>query len=303
MTDEPTSNPQNLPPKLSLRPPVPPPASPVEPAGVDLEAPTIILKKTPANAEKKKTSRIALDDALQSRINAAMNVTAAGDAPKSINLPRPSGERSAVPTVSLIRPTVPDASSKSMTSRIALETVLPPGGKNLTLADEPADDGSPAIGVKTIRLRRPGEATTPRMSMAPSEAPISAAAPEDGSSAKSRTARLDTPATTRSEADSGPPTQRKTIRIKRPTDSSAAKPARTLSLARGSASAAISETAKREATPASGLPPEAASERDPGPVFALVAVAAALVATVLLYVLIVQAFPGADLSWPGQIRL
>jgi hypothetical protein len=110
---------------------------------------------------------------------------------------------------------------------------------------------------------------------------------------KGATSRLDLP-----EGFEKPATQRKTIRIKRPDAApTGAKPARTLKLARSSDEAAAT-------LPESLQEPSVTSysqEREPGAVFAAVALLAVLVTGVLVYLLMTQMPFGAEWPWPGKL--
>lgn len=154
---------------------------------------------------KKETSRIPLEMA-----KTPGQTTAAG-APKTIRLkpavaaaPRlnvPAPQATPQPqTPPAAAPVAADA-AKRKTSRISIEAVL--GDQATTEAD-----GTP----KTIRLKRPNETATMRLSEPePVSAPAPAVAP-----GLSKTARLDIPpATEPAETDDASPTRRKTIKIKR----------------------------------------------------------------------------------------
>lgn len=319
---EPEDQAKGQPPEQASVPPPKPAAAadkndtdkPQPPAGIGDE-PTVILKKPGADTDdpKKKTSRISLDSALSMRISDAMGELEADDqikgkGPKTIRLSRPpaagapstppasaaAADSSGPKTIRLKRPgaaaapSSPPPTSKKQTSRISLDNVLPSSAKE---GDAAAKEGQ--TEVKTIRLKRPDM---------PKPAATAPKPPQGGSAeeqeAKSRTARLDQADTQEPAPDAVPSTQRKTIRIKRPDGSGATKPGRTLSLAREKAAPAQDpETdAKTE------IPDEPMQPQGPGLVFTLIAVAAAIVAALVVYMLAAQAFPDAGLSWWGQIN-
>ncbi len=307
-------------------------AQPDQPAGSG-EQPTVILQKNPASGDpKRKTSRISLDSALTSRLDDALGeqsddaggggkagAAAEDGGPKTIRLTRPpsagaqgkpSGEgapdQDAPKTIRLKRPSPASPSSgsqdsKSKTSRISLDKVLQSGGAT----DESASGG--ATGIKTIRLRKPGQDTGTGIAPAAASDDASKAEPEGGEAAseqeaKSRTSRLDVPESQDQVEDAVPSTQRKTIRIKRPDAQGGARPGRTLTLARDKKASAVPPAE----APETGAEAETVAERDrvrePGALFAVATIAAMVVAALLVYMLVVQAFPDAGLSWFGQFN-
>jgi hypothetical protein len=176
---------------------------------------------------------------------------------------------------------------KRLTSRISLEAVLMP---------EEAGAATPAAGdsgPKTIRLKRPGEGTTVKVISRPKLSKPD----DDGTSAAalSRTARLEEPA--EEEEGGETPTKRKTIRIKRPTQTPSA------------AGTGVRSEVSRE-------PMQFVVEDEPSWIFPFVTIAAVLVVCVVIYVLLAQAFgpnisltelsygaPGMNLAWPGKIMM
>ncbi len=286
------------------------------------DEPTVVLKKSPADMENKKktTSRIPLDSALSMRISDAMgevNSDSADRGPKTIRLsrppsagqpPKPSADVAAdvgsPKTIRLKRPAgMTSPESKSKTSRIPLDKVLQDGDKN---GESLAAGG--ATDIKTIRLQRPNTGKSQPVAGQLSEE-ASAADTDAGKAAaqqesKSRTSRLDTPETGEPAADAIPSTQRKTIRIKRPDGTGAAKASRTLSLARDKSTEPSAEsTEETESGLADGTIEKPAPSQGPGLFFTITAVAAVIIAAMLVYMLAVQAFPDAGLSWWGQINI
>lgn len=267
----------SMPPKISLAKhqaePVPPSApEPVAPqSGQSGEKPrqeavpppqprlTLKPKPIPVGEEKpeskRKTSRISLDDAIRSQAD--------------------ESEQEARPQAPLPSPIpAPPPAEKVQTSRISLDTVL------LSGLDQP---GAP----KTIKLKRPSEAPTVRAVRPPSET----AAIDTAKDSLGKTSQIDI-APPRGDEEDSSPTRRKTIKVKRPTQTAAPKPAMRVGAA---AQAPLSEgqpvpegAGVAAATPARGV----------GVFFPMVGIAAVLVALALIAVLAAQAFPGLGLSSP-----
>lgn len=296
MTTESNSTPPKIPPKLTIKPAESATGSESTEQPADPDAPTLVLKKPVIEGIKKKTSRINLDAALTSRISDALEGKAADSSPVSEQVPPPAepafeddqgGPKTirlqrpgAAPSITVVKPAATtQQAAKSQTSRIPLEKVLKSGSS------------TGASGFKTIRLKKPGEDKTPRAS-------TTEPASGEYQAAKSRTARLDIPADDTTGGDSAPPTQRKTIRIKRSDGTTSGTPARTLSLARTKTDEDSQPQTSVDPSSVAQKPP---SQRDPGLVFTLATLAAVAVAGVLVYVMAAQAFPGAGLAWPGQV--
>lgn len=194
---------------------------------------------------KKVTSRIPMPSSTAA-------IPAVADAPKTIKI-KPLVGPQTVPGTQPV-PAVGEAAqpqaSKSKTSRIPLEAAMG--------IPQTGDGGVP----KTIKLKRPGEMSTVK---------VSVAGPG-----------------TASEQDVGAITQRKTIRVKRPTAPAITVPA---------------EGAENEAASVSPVAFKPAPERGAGP-FVAVAVLCILVTLGLLVVFSAQIFgPNASLTqvsiWPG----
>jgi len=175
------------------------------------------------------------------------------------------------------------SAEKRKTSRISLESALVPETKS--------GEESP----KTIKLKRPSEAST--VKLAPPPAGSDGAAAQD---AKSKTAKLDDLPPAEEEIS---PTRRKTIKVKRPSGAPGAGVA-ALAGEGGEAPAAAFHAA---AAPAPDTD-------EPHWSFALTAVAALLLAIVTIWMFCAQAIGpdicltklsyGAkttDLPWPGKI--
>ena len=239
---------------------------------VDLTA----VQPEPPGAGKKKTSRISLTEA---------GVPAAPVVPKTIRLtPPPSAVRplTGLAAMQAAKPAAPAGETpdrpKSQTSRIPLEAALAADEQNAgapTLAAEPLTTAVP----KTIRIKRPGQGPTVKLTKPEGETAPGAE--------KSKTSRVDIAAATVTEAPQA--TQRKTIKIRRPEGAAARPAARTVTVARTEA-----ETTQTEPEVAVG---------GPGVTFVIATAAALLVACVMIYILMVQAFPGMNLSFPGKVTL
>lgn len=187
-----------------------------------------------------------------------------------------------------------EPSDKHKTSRIDLSEVLgdtkePDVFKRRTAgaaAAPAAGPGSP----KTIRIRKPGTAPTRVLKKPPIESAAEAAEAQEtvSDSGKSATARIDLPP----DAAAAPPTQRKTIRIKRPDTAAAPRP--TMAVSRP----AEKPKRKPKAPPTPMEGPRVAEA--PGGAFAVVALAAAIVSAVVFYVLAAQTI-APNLPFPGPI--
>ncbi|MDP6630495.1 MAG: hypothetical protein QGH42_12485 [Kiritimatiellia bacterium] len=268
---------------------------PLKPATAQADTPEA-REEAPAKSDtKRKTSRIPLE-AAKAPDEDAKTEGVATLKPKTIKI-KPSAPvpkmRSTQP-LSITVPITEDDSSKlatdaakRKTSRIPLEEALTADKE----PDEPAEPADPARP-KTIKIRRPGSETATVKAKKPSSA---AKAKQADDSEMSKTSRLDLPP----DAADATPTQKKTIRVKRPDGGGAAKPA-------------------AKSHPAQGVvPPEPVGpirSDEPGAVWAILAVAASLVIGVLIYVLAAQAVgpnisltglsswtDGPNLSWPGKI--
>jgi hypothetical protein len=246
----------------------------------------------PVAAAKKETSRIPLEAAkLPSAPAPAAGAPAAG-APKTIRIKpvaAPVPGKTIKPEMAAPVETPPSAerlaAAKRSTSRISLDAVL--GAE--------AAAPKPAEGPKTIRLKRPGEASGVKVQ--PAAMPSAASAPQ-------RPAEPVAPAAppVAAQEPTVPATVRKTVLVKRP----GARPA-----------------GEGEGTPATPLPDAALSMEEmgvagaadePSWVFSVFAAAAVLVVCVLIYALAAQTFgpdrsltqlsagvPDLNLSWPGKI--
>ncbi|MBT3296901.1 MAG: hypothetical protein HN919_01360 [Verrucomicrobia bacterium] len=282
-------------PAIKLKPLAPKPAAAnaTEPAATPTAAPD------PTKADtKRKTSRIPLASATPSEPDGDSDEPI-GIKPRTIKI-KPSAPVPKIRSTQPLSITVPMAETdaavasanadaeKRKTSRIPLEEALT-ADKESTEPAEPADPARP----KTIKIRRPGssEAATVKL-----KTPASVGG--SGQADMGKTARLDSLDLT--DADSTP-TQKKTIRVKRPNAPQAAKP-----------------SLNRAAAAPSGrglMPPEPLEESDePGVVWALFGIAAMLVLCVVIYMLAAQAVgpnlsgtqlsswkEGPALSWPGKI--
>jgi len=231
---------------------------------------------------KRKTSRVDLA-AAQAAVSSAVLKSATtritlptmpaaapqGFTPKTIRLTRPGG-RPATPIVPahaaalsasgrVVATPLPADAAKRQTSRIPLENAMA------------VPETAPAAGetAKTLRLKRPEE----------SAGAANLAMPAMEADAVSEQTPGDVPQAT----------QRKTIRIKRPTGGKSAPMAvpRSMAVARIEAEAALRA--------ADSL------EQPVGVLWPVLAAVALLVTCVLVYALAVQAVPSWGLSFPGQI--
>lgn len=239
---------------------------------------------------KKKTSRIPLEDA--SLPPAVQEVLASGEiGPKTIRLKRPpqfASQHISQPIESLInpQPAGEPAVAKKQTSRISLESALMP--------DESAADGAaPAAGdqMATIKAKRasPGQPTTFAL---PREA-----AP---TITKSQTSKIEPLPETTQPAPDGQPTQRKTIKIRRPGASGVDSTAQTIPKVRKPVAATGGGDGEESAAGQSYelLTVATAPARPPSKmilvwniVFSVAGVAAIIVMGILISTLTTQAFP------------
>lgn len=307
-----------LPPKLDLRNNNVLKNASTPAAGKPAAKPSSVIKPPAAGdkaAAKKATSKIDLGAAMAASANAKPGQaptgvgakmggppstiklekpapSPTGAAPSTIKLGKPAPSPTGAPpsTIKLKRPTAvakapsstrPPAplEDKGKTSRISLEAAVPPQEG----AEKP--DGGP----KTIRLKRPSEIATVRVSQRPKIATTADEAPLDEDLGK--TARLEetTPKVETSE-DGETPTRRKTIRVKRPSRGAGVKGVSGVSVARGGAKAVRAK-----------MPIPVAPE--PNWFFSVCTIFAILVTGTAIYVLAAQAFGRnlslTELSW-GQ---
>jgi hypothetical protein len=237
-------------------------------------------------------------------------------APKTIRI-KPTSDPS---TVKVSRPTVmapaPSAevapTDKKKTSRISLEAALSSQQQQAEAEEAPPAAGAPKGGPKTIRLKRPSEISTVKISDEPPLAAAVAEAPTMPAAGLGKTEELESP---RIEEEEKPtPTRRKTIRVKRPTQRPGVRAAGTV--AARPAEAAQAQAAVAAGAPAAAMAPVAPVTSDePSWLFPVFTVVAIIVTCVLIYVLCAQALgpnssltqlssykEGPDLSWPGKIQ-
>ena len=284
-----------IPPKLDLRKSGLPAAA----AGVPVGAPAPVKKQTtrielaagqsPAEpSARKKTSRIPLT--LNETAPGAAPAAAPGETAKTIRLTPIAPQPAAAPSQEQAPKTVvlrdeAGERAKKQTSRIPLEAAL-----------TPPEGGAPSAGVptanvpKTIRIKRPGQPATIKLARPAAPAADTAAPPTPASptaeTIKSKTAQIDV-ATVAAGEPGAQPTQRKTIKIRRPEGGMRAAP-RSVAVARAEAEAVEHIQEEVEA---------------PGAVFAIVAGVAVLVVAALLVVLVAQAMPDLGIRLPGQVTL
>lgn len=296
MTDESKPAEGAIPPRLSFKQTAASDASAAAPTGAEgkketrrVEIPLTAPAPDTAGVNKKKTSRIPLEQ-VTAETNAAQGTPVAGKglASKTIRLmpPTPAPPSLSIPTsIPPSRPMTgaqaPD-DAKRQTSRIPLESALAakPG-------EPAASEAAPAP--KTIRIKRPEAALSGKVSPATPEAGVEMPLPATLSAAKSTTSRIEL---TEDAQPEGQPTQRKTIKIRR-----AEGGAPTLKAAPRSFT-----VSRVEAQIAQHQAEEAASQMVPV-AYPIVAAVALLILCVMLYLLVAQVFPGANLSFPGKVTL
>ncbi|MBN2302331.1 MAG: hypothetical protein JXN60_07450 [Lentisphaerae bacterium] len=228
---------------------------------------------------KKQTSRIPLEAATAFP---GLGGEQSSLAPKTIRI-KPTASQTAQISIGPLGG--PAVNEKRKTSRISLESALSVAGKN-----DAAEESTP----KTIKLKRPTEpAVKPSVAQGGPAMVIT------------KTAQLDD--IIESE-DGQTPTKRRTIKVKRPTQSPGRAPV-TISRAGGESDGTVEETFTEESAETSSSPLD-----EPHLAFSLVTLAAILIVIITLYMFMAQVFgvnvsltqlsygaPGLDLGWPGKI--
>lgn len=288
----------------------------------------------PVEAYKDGTTHISLDGmrrlSPEEEAELAKNATIRVDL---TGLVSPDQRVPGSPYVATAAEAIGDA-NKNRTARIAIEGPMevPTGGSLGQTAPIPTVAPTPSAGVpppKTVRLQRPAAAPktvvlkrpeAPAEGVAPKtvvlkrpEAPGEPAAPktvvlkkpgEEQAEGKGTTARISVP---EAALEAAPPTQRKTIRIKR-VEGGAPSSAARLQIAR--AAPKVEAEVAPEAPPAEAAAKEQIYEAlgvkekvapdEPGAFFGIMAIAAALILGALIYVLAAQTI-APTLSFPGKI--
>lgn len=223
---------------------------------------------------KRETSKIPLE-----------NATAPAVGPKTIKIAPLSKNQSArTSPIAIDSAETPDL--KRQTSRISLEAALG------------SEDKDETKGPKTIRLKRPSEAPTVRVQKAPATD-----AKGDG---LNKTSEIEAP----QEAADTPDTQKKTIKVKRPSQRRNIKSVSVKRSADGDAPVTETPMAASVAQPAA----TATHDDSAHWTFITTAIAAMIVTCVTIYVLCAQVLgpnisltklaywaPDAELAWPGRI--
>ena len=243
----------------------------------------LAVPETPP-ALKKKTSRIPLEQvSAETGARPGATVTPAGLLSKTMRLApaTPPPPSISIPSQGPVTRVMTGARAsdevKRQTSRISLETVL--SEKPTMGGDAQTSPGAP----KTIRIKRPTSGLAGTGSPTVSAPAVGAVSP-----AKSTTARIEL---AEEGVTEGQQTQRKTIKIRRADGGTVARGApRSVSVARLEAQAA-----ERRA--------EELADGSTHFLFPVAAAVALVVMGVMLYVLAVQAFPDAHLSFPGKLTL
>lgn len=269
-----TANGDNaIPPKLSFKPAEPgvPEAEEGKKHTARVDLPQAAPE--PAAILKKKTSRIPLEQAGAEPGAPTGDPVPGVGASKTIRL----APVAAVPTIT-IAPSPKAVSAATLSEDIKRQTSRIP----LDEATATKVESQPSAP-KTIRIKRPsGLQSAPILPPTPQEE--EALAPE--TAGKSVTSRIDLP----EEAGSGEgqATQRKTIKIRRAEGGTVRPAPRSLAVARV------------EAQAAARVEQEVAA---PHAIFPMLAAAALVLLCVMVYVLLLQAFPDLNWSFPGKITL
>jgi hypothetical protein len=263
----------------------------VETTRVDLSAAVAPPKSKPIRSiPEAKSATIQIDDMSQESLDdlykAALNATQRVVLDEH-NVSGITGDASA----SLRQAEMADANKKN-TARIDLNEMLTPEEQaELQKKKTMSIDGAKPIPAPTVRLRPPVP------SSGDSSSTISIAPPDMTESQKSETARIDLPGGL-PPSGASPPSQRKTIRIKRPDGTSLSTGARAITVAR--AGAASSTPAATPRADAIKLDSEAETDDEESSLtFSILALVAVLVALAVVYVLAATMTP--DLPFPGRL--
>ncbi len=298
-------------------PPKPVPARPV----------TTVVRAVPASGPKTTTSRVSLDEAKNETsaiAGAAKDATVRVDLTSVLGKEGASAPDRAVSSkppsevrirAAAISPTPPadetshikldvgGQATSEETSRIQLDAngqVTADETTHIVLHGGPPPSAAP----KTVRLQRPS--TLPKTVVLPKPSEPTPTAPpktvvlkkpgEEAEATKGATSRIAVPD---GVVQAGPVTQRKTIRIKRPDTVASPSGGKTLVIARPSRPVSVALPASAEEQ-ADEIAKEMHTEKNPGAVFAILALAAVLVAAVLTYILAAQTF-APTLPFPGRL--
>ncbi len=255
----------------------------VKPKSVRLKPVAVGIKRNGVNSDaptgsKRETSKIPLETAMSPGVPAPS---------KTIKI-KPATPPGPKPT----REETPEEAStsdpKRQTSRISLDAAL---------GSEEQDAGK---APKTIRLKRPSEVATVRVKKAP----------EGADKDLQRTVAIEGPPV--EEEDKASPTEKKTIKVKRPSQRKAVKSVSVKRSGTGAA-AGVSPVVTPGAAPAATPAPKQVKDTAHW-TFITFSIAAVIVCCVLIYVLCAQvlgpnisltqlsyAAPDAELPWPGRI--
>ncbi len=286
--EEPPAEPKAEAPMESPAPP--PKAKPPQQANGNGPKSDEVAEAGTGDPSKDKTIRLdnieeeSLEDLYQSALNATQRVILDEQQKKKETGPQKAADE----TQALKHAEMAEATKKS-TARLNLQEMLSDEDQKELLKQQTmhisADESPPAKPSSTIKIQKPDDAEQK------SSATISIPTDFDGIG-KSETARVDLP---RKVTSTKPPTQRKTIRIKRPDAGGPGATRPALAVARPA-----TRTSKlSEANKAAAGTLKLDSEESAHPAFAAVAVIAVLVGLVLVYVLAATLSPG--IPFPGRL--
>jgi hypothetical protein len=193
--------------------------------------------------------------------------------------------------------------AKKKTSRISLDAALTSEQSLFGEADGPRP--------KTIRLKRPAAGSTVKVTPhSANSAQTDREAREPARATLDETARIEMPPAATAPRGAPSPTQRRTIRVKRPTQFGGAAP-----VAQGSAARVPSVRAGAVAAGAPMTVAPVARAKEPNAVFPIFVIMTLIVSMVTIYVFCAQAIgpnstytqysyapEGPDLGWPGKIQ-
>ncbi len=292
MSDDSKMNEGAIPPRFSLKQPEAEDQIIIEEEAVDdakrktTRVEIIEVPQESAATLKKKTSRIPLEHVTaETGAEPGSPVPGLGVTAKSIRLSPapPSPPAFPAPTAAVAPGGESAEAAKRQTSRISLDFVL---GEQQAGTPESAEAAS---APKTIRIKRPTMTQSIKTLSSLMETIPPPPPPAPIAATKSTTSRIKLTPEAQPE---GQPTQKKTIKIRRPEGGAGGvKPAHhSLAVARLEADAGTSPAAKAEAESVHVL-------------FPIAAAVAFLILGFMVYLLIAQTFPGPNFNYPGKITL
>ena len=309
--------------------PTPPPMESRKDTTLRLNLPGSDITETAPSMARKQTSRIEIPSIMPA-MPASNKTTARIELPETVvatpgpkretrkvllpdtvvEAPAPVTVKKQTTPMTVKKQTAP-MMAKKQTARVELDTAVPAAAvqeakkttARIELGDaigigrpsaEPVAPGSRQIP-RTVRIKQPEMPPTITMKKPPMPVPMGTPTPA-GEVRKSETARIELPPETIVEQ---PVTRRKTIRIKRPgvegEETTPARPALQIARVPGETVTEQPPTLMEE-----GLAITAPEGEEPGILFTLCALAALIIFSVLIYVLLAQTL-APNLPFPGRV--